>query len=216
MSAPSITVRICDVTPAACSPSCVKLDKNILVSLRDNLIEFFAHEGEDSLILSVRYWLTLQSGLKCAAEECLDHTLDGDRRDLSRLVNGIFELAPQILYDKARPDVFGEVESFRMVTEFDRIDPNKIKLRLVLESYHPHSFDIFTLRLGRGVEEEIGNRLPRLSKRHVVFCVDLADDRERKFRDPILNRLNGCRSDGVGVYGDGIVKSTVEDDCWSR
>lgn len=199
---------------AARSPRCEELDKNMLVVVGDNLVEFFAHERENGLILSLRDRLTLQSGFKCASDKRLDPVLDDDSCDLSLLVNRVLELVSQILYDKARPDAFGEVKRLCMIPELDRIDPNEVNLSLVFESNGPHSFDVFILSLGRGVNEEIGERLPRLGIGHVILCADLGNDRNRKFRDPILNRLNCRRSNGVRVDGNGIVEGTVEDNRW--
>lgn len=196
------------------SPRCVELDENMLVTVRDNLLEFFTHEGENGLILSLRDRLTLQSRLKGASDKRLDPLLDDGSCDLSLLVNGILELALQVLYDKAWPDTFGEVERLCMIPELDRIDPNEVDLRLVFESNNPHSFNVFVLCLGRGVNKEIGERLPRLGIGHVVLCVDLGNDRNRKFSDPIFDRLNCCRSNGVRVDGNGIIEGTVEDNGW--
>lgn len=58
-------------TQETCSPSCEELDKNMnmLVVLRDNLIEFVAHESENGFALSLRHRWTLQSGFKCANDK---------------------------------------------------------------------------------------------------------------------------------------------------
>ena len=214
MSAPPTAVKICDEMQAVRSPRCVELDKNMLVTVGDNLVEFFAHEGENGLILSLRDRLTLQSRLKSASDIRLDPVLDDGSCDLSLLVNGVLELVLQVLYDKARPDAFGEVERLCVIPELDRIDPNEVDLSPVFESNNPHSFNVFILSLGGRVNEEIGERLPRLGIGHVVLCVDLGNDRNRKFRDPIFDRLNCCRSNGVRIDGNGVVEGTVEDNGW--
>ena len=162
----------------------------MLVAMGNNLIKFFAHEGENGFILSFRDGLTLQSGFKCAGDKRLDPVLDDGSRNLSLLIHRELELVPKILYDKARPDAFGEVKSLCMISELDRIDPNKVDLRLVLESNGPHLFDVFILILGCGINEEIGERLPRLGIGHVVLCGNFSNDRDRKLGNPILNRLD--------------------------
>lgn len=190
MSAPSKQSKFVMRTQAACSPRCEELDKNMLVAIGDNLIEFFAHESENGFILSLRDGLTLQSGFKCARDKRLDPVLDNGSRNFSLLINGVLELAPQILYDKTGPEAFGKVESLCVITEFDRIDPNEADFSLVIESNGPHSLDVFVLSLGSGVNKEIGERLPRLGIGHVVLCGDFGNNRDSKFRNPILDRLD--------------------------
>jgi hypothetical protein len=184
----------------------------MFVTLGYDLVEFLAYNGVNVLILSLRDRLALQSGLKRASDIRFDPALDDSSGDLGVLVNGIFELILQILYDKARPTAFGEVECLSMIPELDRINMNEVDLVLVLESDGPYPFDVFILSRSRGVNKEIGEWLPRLSIGHVVLRVHLGNDWDRKSLDPALNLFNCGGSDGVGIGRNGIIKRAIEDD----
>lgn len=192
----------------AYSPSREELHKDMLV-LGDNLIKFFAHDGVNGFILIFRDRLALQSGFKCVGDKRLDPVMDDGSSNLSLLVNGVLKLICQVLYYKARPDAFSEVESLCVVPEFDRVNPDEVDFSFVLKSDGPYSFDIFIFDLGRRVDKEVGEWLPRLGIGHVIFCVHLGNDGERKFLDPILDLLDGRGSDRVGVERNGMVESSV-------
>jgi len=155
--------------------------------------------------------LTLELGLKAACKILFYPVSSFLSGEVLALVNGILELFLQVLDNECWPLGFHKVERLGMITEFNRINPDKVHVGFVLGCNGFYSSDVGILVLLRYVEEQVGKRLGAGGVNSVIVAIDLVKDGNGQFCNPIFEVFFGERRNWVGVFRLGFIERTVND-----
>lgn len=198
------------------TPRGVKLDENVLVVVKDDLVEFVRDQGEDGLVLRSRDGRALQGGGQVAPREILDKALDGGGVQLGPGggEDVLFTLGGHVLEHHGGEVFHGDREGFPVLGKLDGVDPDKVDLALVLLG---QGFQSLHERLFRGtsrVDEQVGEGQTSLGVDGIVFGRDLVDEGQSVFGD---ERRQGVFVLGVALVDvHPLVEFLVEDDAVRR
>ena len=101
---------------AVATPSRVKLGKDILAVIQQNLIKRLADHDRHGLVLSLGDRLALELGLELAIEEELNHLVGSLSSYVLLLIVRVLELLREVLDDEAGPLGLAEVKCAGVVT----------------------------------------------------------------------------------------------------
>ena len=196
-------------------PGGIQFQEDILLVIVDNFFEVLPNEDDNRLILSGRNRLALELGLKFTIDKLSNPSLDSLSREIFALIVRVFELLLDVLDDESGPFGLTKIESLGVVTELEGVDPNKVHLLLIFSGHRFDSSNMCFFVFKSGVEEEIREGLGATSVEVVVLSVNLINDGDSEFRNPIFDVFLGKgRRDRDWELGLGFVESAVDDNGW--
>lgn len=199
-------------TFAVTAPGGIEFDEDILGVIEDNVLESFANNRVDTLVLGFRDRLALERRLEFASEVLFNPLRCEFGGNVFTLVERVLQLFAEVLNNEGRPLGLDEVKSATVVTELDGIDPNKVHLELELLGNGAESLDMLVLVLRSGIKEEVGERLVTVGVDSIVLAANLINDGDSKLLDPIRDILNLEIGNRVGVFCAGLIEVTVNNE----